>query len=200
MLTIGVTGGIGSGKSTVTGLIEEYGAKVILADEIAKEVVEPGKPAYKRIIEHFGAGIVDENGKINRKKLGDIVFSNESELMLLNRITHGFVAEEIRKELQKFQNEGVKLAVVEAVVPICHGFLDVVDTVWVVVSSEAVRLERIMKRDGFTKDEAMLRIRAQMSDAEYKSIADKVILNNGTYADLRKQIRSLLEHENYSRS
>ena len=88
LLIIGVTGGIGSGKSTVVRILQKYGADVIFADDVAKEMTEPGMPAYKEIIKHFGAGIIGEDKRIDRKKLADIVFSDSAELQVLNRLTH----------------------------------------------------------------------------------------------------------------
>lgn len=200
MLTIGITGGIGSGKSTAAKILCDYGAKLILADDIAKEIVEPQMPAYVRIIEHFGTKILDPDERINRKALGDIVFSDEHELQILNEITHSIVAERIEKMLNEFRDKKTELAVVEAIVPIKHGFLDMVDTVWVVLASENIRIQRIMARNGLTRDEAQQRIQAQMPDDAYKSLADQVVYNNGTFDDLKLQIRGLLKYEDYSPS
>lgn len=200
MLTIGITGGIGSGKSTAVRILEEYGARTIFADEIAKAVMEPGMPAYERIVEHFSAEILDNAGRIDSKKLGDIVFHNEQELLILNEISHGSVADKIKDILDGFRREKVKLAVVEAIVPIEHGFLDAVDTVWVVLATEQVRAKRIMKRNNFSREEALARIRAQMPDEKYKSIAEQIIYNDGNIDELKTKIRGLLTYEQYSPS
>lgn len=196
MLTIGITGGIGSGKSTAARILEEYGARIILADEIAWGVMQPDMPAYRQIVEHFGTGILDEVRRIDRRKLGGIVFNNPQELLLLNSITHTHVVDKIGDLLDGFRKEQVKLAVLEAIVPVEHGFLDAVDTVWVVLASEPVRVERIIERNNFSPEEALRRIRSQMSDEEYKSIADKVIYNDGTVSELRAKIRELINEEN----
>ncbi len=200
MLTIGITGGIGSGKSTVVKILAEYGARVIFADELAKTVMEPSMPAYERIVAHFGTSILDDDKRIDSKKLGEIVFGNKQELLVLNKITHGIVAEKILEILRGYRKEQVKLAVVEAIVPVRHGFLDAVDTVWVVVASEPVRVQRIMKRNNFSQEEALARIRMQMPDEEYKSIANQIIYNDGTVDKLRAKIRGLLAYEQYSPS
>ncbi len=200
MLTIGITGGIGSGKSTAAQILKEYGARVILADEIAKDIMEPQMPAWYRAVQHFGTGILEDSGRIDRKKLGELVFNNDQELLNLNEITHSTVAERIKEILDEYRKEQVKLAVVEAIVPIEHGFLDAVDTVWVVLASEPVRVKRIMKRNKFSRKEAMTRIRAQMPDEKYKSIADQIIYNDGTIDELRLTIRGLLANEQYSPS
>mgnify|MGYP000910261853 FL=1 len=198
LLTIGITGGIGSGKSTVARILEKYGAKLILADDMAKEIVKPGMPAYESIILEFGTEILHKDGSINRKKLGDIVFSDNSKLNILNQITHVIVAEKISSQLRELRNKNKKLVVVEAIVPIEHGFLDLVDTVWVVLASEPIRIERIIKRNDITHSEAKQRVRSQMSDAMYKSIADKVIYNNGNIAELEEKVWEALKNEDYS--
>lgn len=200
MRIIGITGGIGSGKSTAARILEEYGARLILADQIAKDVMEPQMPAYERIVEHFGAAILNDIKQIDHKKLGDIVFNNKQELLVLNEISHGIVAGRIKDILDGYRKERVELAVVEAIVPIEHGFLDAVDTVWVVLASEPIRVERIMKRNNFSREEALMRIRSQMSDEKYKSLADQIILNDGTVDDLRTKIRGLLAYEQHSPS
>jgi dephospho-CoA kinase len=198
LLTIGITGGIGSGKSTAARTLEKYGAKLILADDMAKEIVKPGMPAYESIILEFGTEILHKDGSINRKKLGDIVFSDNSKLNILNQITHVIVAEKISSQLRELRNKNKKLVVVEAIVPIEHGFLDLVDTVWVVLASEPIRIERIIKRNDITHSEAKQRVRSQMSDAMYKSIADKVIYNNGNIAELEEKVWEALKNEDYS--
>jgi dephospho-CoA kinase len=200
LLTIGITGGIGSGKSTAARILKEYGARIILADDIARSVMEPGMPAYKLIVEHFGLEILNETGRIDRKKLGEIVFDNEQELLVLNRITHGIVADRIKEILNEYRRENVKLAVVEAIVPIEHGFLDAVDTVWVVLACETVRVERVMKRNKFIREEALMRIQAQMPDEKYKSLANQIIYNDGTVEELKTKIRGLLTYEQNSPS
>ncbi|HEY8422939.1 MAG TPA: dephospho-CoA kinase [Thermoclostridium sp.] len=198
MLTIGLTGVIGSGKSTVARILRKYGAEVIFADDIAKEITEPGMPAYREIIEHFGDGIIGEDKRINRKKLAGIVFSNNAELQRLNEITHSTVAEVIIKLVDEYRNSGKKLVVVEAIVPIEHGFLDVVDTVWVVLASESARIDRIMERSGLTYEEAKKRIQSQMSDEMYISVADKIIYNDGSLKELEEKVWGLLKDEKYS--
>lgn len=195
LLVIGLTGGIGSGKSTVARILQKYGAEVIFADDIAKQITEPGMPAYERIIAHFGTGIVGEDRRIDRKKLADIVFSDKDELQRLNEITHSTVAEIIIKLVDEYGITGRELVVVEAIVPIEHGFLDVVDTVWVVVAEEQERIERIMKRSGLTCEEARKRIRAQMPEEKYISLADQIIYNNGDLEELEEKVRGLLENE-----
>ena len=194
-MIIGITGGIGSGKSTVTQILSEYGAKVISADKIAREVVMPGMEAYNQIVRTFGEGILDEDGNINRKKLGDIVFSDTDLLKKLNEFTHGAVAERIGRELDILRSKGIDFIAIEAVVPIQHGFLDLVDTAWAVIADEQIRKMRIMARNKYTEQEAMQRIKAQMSDQMYISLADKIIYNNGTIEEIRTLVWEVLKNE-----
>ena len=194
-MIIGITGGIGSGKSTVSRILSEHGAEIILADKIAREVVMPGMKAYNQIVRTFGRDILDEDGSINRKKLGDIVFSDPELLKKLNGFTHGAVAERISQKLDALRNEGTDFIVIEAVVPIQHGFLDIVDTVWVVIADEQIRKRRIIARNNYSEQEAMQRIKAQMSDRMYISIADKIIYNNGSIEDLRALVWEVLRNE-----
>ena len=200
MFIIGLTGGIGSGKSTVARILQKLGAEVIYADDIAKEITEPGMPAYRKIIEYFGEDIIGEDNRINRKKLADIVFSNSGELQRLNEITHSIVVDVIAKLIDEYRDSGKELVVVEAIVPVEHGFLDVVDTVWVVLANESVRIDRVMERSGLTYEEAKKRIRSQMSDEMYILIADKIIYNDGSLKELEEKVRGLLRDENYSLS
>ena len=194
-MIIGITGGIGSGKSTVSRILSEHGAEIILADKIAREVVMPGMKAYNQIVRTFGRDILDEDGSINRKKLGDIVFSDPELLKKLNGFTHGAVAERISQKLDALRNEGTDFIVIEAVVPIQHGYLDLVDTVWEVIADEQIRKRRIIARNNYSEQEAMQRIKAQMSDRMYISIADKIIYNNGSIEDLRALVWEVLRNE-----
>ena len=194
-MIIGITGGIGSGKSTVSQMLSEYGAEVILADEVAREVVMPGMKAYNQIVQTFGKDILNEDESINRKKLGDIVFSDPKLLKKMNKFTHGAVAERISRRLNILRSEGTDFIVIEAVVPIQHGFLDLVDTVWVVLADEQIRKKRIMARNNYSEQEAEQRIKAQMSDQMYISVADNIIYNNGTVEELRALVWEVLRDE-----
>ncbi len=195
-MIIGLTGGIGSGKSTVAKILGEHGAEIILADKVAREVVEPGMPAYQQIVDTFGKGILCDSGHIDRKKLGDIVFADPKLLKVLNGLTHSATAAKIKQELELMKGKGAQIIVVEAVVPVKQGFLDLVDTVWVVLADEPVRVKRIMERNHYTKKEAKQRIRAQMSDEMYISHAGQIVYNNGTIDDLKEKISEVLYHEN----
>lgn len=192
---IGVTGGIGSGKSTVSKILFELGAQVIDADVIARDIIRKGQRAYNDIIDYFGAGILDKNKEIDRKKLAAEVFNNKEKIEALNSITHKSVARVIIEKLEDFKKK-YETIVIDAPIPIEHGFLDIANEVWVVVSDREKRIERVMKRSGLTYDEVVERINAQLSDDHYSGLADLIIRNDGTYEELEKNIKRTLSRLN----
>ena len=127
-MIIGVTGGIGSGKSTVSKMLIEFGAVIIDADQIAREVVTSGKPALKEISITFGDGILKQNGELNRAALADIVFSDKDKLETLNKIIHKYVNSEIKSVLREYQVKNIKLIVLDVPIPTKEGFIDLVDS------------------------------------------------------------------------
>lgn len=186
MRIIGVTGGIGSGKSTVSKILASFGAQIIDADILARQIVEKGQKALEEIVSYFGETILDCEGNLDRKKLSGIVFKDKQKLEALNRITHKHVAERIIENIKKLKENEV--AVVDAPIPIEHGFIDVVDEIWVVIADKEVRIKRVMDRSGLTYNEVEDRINSQLSDEYYKSISDKIIVNNGSIEELRRQV------------
>ncbi|MCX8130147.1 MAG: dephospho-CoA kinase [Clostridia bacterium] len=193
MKVIGVTGGIGSGKSTVTKILSDFGAEVIDADIIAWKIVEKGQEALQEIVKHFGEEILTESGELNRKKLGNIVFSENDKLESLNRITHKYIIERIIDRINSLRASEAGLVVVDAAIPFRHGFLDVVQEVWVVIADMELRIKRVMDRNGLTYNEVHDRIMSQKSDEEYMKLADKVIINNGSAEDLVIQVKNYLD-------
>ncbi|KNY25224.1 Dephospho-CoA kinase [Pseudobacteroides cellulosolvens ATCC 35603 = DSM 2933] len=188
MKIIGVTGPIGSGKSTLSDYFAKKGAKVIDADLIYREVVHKGKPALTEIVRVFGNEVLDGEGQLDRKKLASIVFNDKVKLEVLNGLTHKYIIEEIIEEIKKARESHVEVLVIECPIPIKHGFIDLVDEVYVVVADEKVRAERIMKRNNLSFDDALKRIRSQMTNDEYISIADKVIRNESDFDSLIAQL------------
>jgi len=187
MRIIGVTGGIGSGKSTVSKILASYGAKVIDADVLARQITEKGQKALKEIANCFGETILDSYGNLDRKELARIVFKDKQKLEELNRITHKYVAEKIIEMIKNLNNN--EIAVVDAPIPIEHGFIDVVDEIWAVVADKDVRIKRVMERSNMTYNEVEDRINSQLSDEFYKSISNIVIENNGSIEELEQQVR-----------
>ena len=194
MKVIGVTGPIGSGKSTVSRILSEAGAFIIDADKIAKEVVCKGKKAYQELIDYFGRGILNPEEELDRKKLAAIVFGDNEKLQAINGIVHKYVVEEIIEQIDKLMTDKSNdLVVLDVPIPVKHGFIDIADEIWVVTADKETRISRIMKRNGFDREEALRRINAQMSEEEYLKLADHVILNNGSEKQLGEKIRDLLK-------
>jgi dephospho-CoA kinase len=193
MKIIGVTGGIGSGKSTVSSFLKEMGAVVIDADLLSHKVTKAGNPAHRKIVEVFGQKILDSSKEINRKKIAEIVFNDKSLLKKLENIVHAEVTKCIRKTLTELKKQGYKgLVVLDVPIPVKNGFLDTVDTVWVVWSPEETRIKRVMKRSGLSREEAVKRINSQFSQDEYIRLADVVIYNDQSLEELKSKVKNLV--------
>ena len=194
MLVIGLTGGIASGKDTVAGILRELGARVIDADVISRELVEPGKPAWHAIVGAFGRDILDEKEEIDRRKLADIVFRDSEKRALLNAIMHPKVIEEEWRRIGRIEwDEPDALVVVNAALLIETGNYRDVDVVVVVAAEEEKMIRRMMERDGLTREEAVLRLKAQLPIGEKVKFADYVIDNNGSLEELREKVIKLYE-------
>ncbi|MDI3481854.1 MAG: dephospho-CoA kinase [Tepidanaerobacteraceae bacterium] len=192
MKVIGLTGGIASGKSTVSMLLRNKGAAIIDADEISREILRPGKPAWKAVIDCFGRGILCDNENIDRKKLGSIVFSDSAELEKLNRITHPAIMEEIKKRLDYYRKKREKIVVIDAALLLELGLNSMVDEVWLVAVDEKTQLKRLLARErGMSYKDAMNRIKAQMPLEEKVKMADKIIDNSGNIEETGRKIDEL---------
>ncbi len=179
LLTIGLTGGIATGKSLVAAILREAGARVIDADRLAREVVSPGTPAFEAIVRHFGPEVLGADGAIDRARLARIVFSDTAARTALNAIVHPRVAERMAALLSDIRAED-PAAMVFLEVPLLYetGMEAGLDGVIVVSVPEALQIERLMARDGIVRQEALLRIRAQMPLAEKRRRASVVIDNS----------------------
>ncbi|TCS83561.1 dephospho-CoA kinase [Tepidibacillus fermentans] len=190
-LIIGLTGGIGSGKSTVAKLFRKYGVPVVDVDLIAREVVEPGKEAWRKIIEHFGEKILLPNQQIDRKKLGNIIFQDEKERKILNEITHPIIirtAIENAKELEK------KNSYVIVDIPLLFESKreKLFDQIIVVYVPFAIQLKRLMKRDQISKEEAIRKMKSQIDLEEKKKKADIVIYNDKGIEQTEEQVVKII--------
>ncbi|MBS2771977.1 dephospho-CoA kinase [Anoxybacteroides rupiense] len=192
-LTIGLTGGIASGKSTISHMLKEFGIPVVDADLIAREVVRVGEEAYKQIVKEFGSEILQENGEINRTKLGAIVFHHEEKRKRLNAIVHPAVRKKMLEQKEAFLRKGANTVVLDIPLLIESQLFYLVDKIIVVYVDEAIQLERLIKRNGLAKEDAVARIRAQMPLSDKKSYADAVIDNNGTIERTREQLLYILK-------
>ncbi|EZP76438.1 dephospho-CoA kinase [Parageobacillus genomosp. 1] len=195
-LTIGLTGGIASGKSTVTGMIRELGIPVIDADQVARDVVKVGEEAYAQIVATFGRDILQANGEIDRAKLGAIVFHSEQERKKLNAIVHPAVRRRMMAEKEAYVQNGAKTIVLDIPLLFESELTHFIDKVIVVYVDDDVQLERLMKRNGFSKEEALARIRSQMPLREKVKKADAVINNNGTVEETKQQLLQILTEWN----
>lgn len=188
---IALTGGIASGKSAVSDLLAERGASIIDSDVLAREVVEPGTPALAAIVERFGAGVLSDDGSLDRAALGAVVFADAVARDDLNAIVHPAV----RRRAAELVREAPSGAVVVHVIPLLvethqQGKFD---TVIVVDVPERVQVERLMARNGFSRADADARLAAQASREERLAVATDVIDNSGTLAELRAQVDALWE-------
>ncbi|HOJ80891.1 MAG TPA: dephospho-CoA kinase [Clostridiales bacterium] len=189
MKIIGVTGGIGSGKSSVARILKDLGAAVIDADVLAKSVTSAGGKAFDELVGYFGEEIVGDDGEIDRKKLAHAAFSDEEKLKMLNAITHKHIAEKIYDTVEVLKNTGKwDTIVIDAPIPIEKGFIDLADEIWVVVADRETRIRRAMERSGYTYDEVAARIDSQMSEDEYLELADEVIRNGDSIEELEQTV------------
>lgn len=189
MKIIGLTGGIATGKSQVSSILSELGAMVIDADIVAREVVQKGLPAWQQLKDTFGEEYFLSNGELNRRKLGQLVFSHPDELAKLNSITHPAIKARIEDRINDLKVQGYNgIVVVDAALLLEAGWETMVDQVWVVDAPMEKRIERIMKRDNLTRDQALSRINSQMSQQERIAKADKIIYNNSDIDSLREQV------------
>ena len=195
-IVVGLTGGISTGKSTVTNIIIEDGFKVIDADKIAREVVEIGKPAYEDIVRVFGEEILDKNLNIDRKKLGSIIFSNKEYRMKLNAIVHPRVFQTMREKLKDYSIEN---AVVFLDIPLLIEEMNIIngyginfDEIWVVYTKEKIQIERLMDRDNISYQDAYKKIKSQMPIEQKIEYANRIIDNNNGLNELAVQVKKLL--------
>jgi dephospho-CoA kinase len=192
MKVIGLTGGIASGKSTVSGMLKKLGAEIIDADKIAREVVEPGQKCLNMIVTKFGKGVLKSDGTLDRKKLGSIVFNDKRKLKFLNDITHPEIRKIIGQRLKTIEMNGKSDAVVvDAAVLIESRMDDMVDEVWLVYVDDDIQLERLKKRDNITDEEAAVRISSQMPFSQKMKHADCIIDNSKTIEHTKEQVEKL---------
>lgn len=191
-IVLGLTGGIATGKSTVSEMLKKEQIPVIDADILAREAVAKGKPAYKRVIEAFGNEILSENGELNREKLGAIVFADEQKRQVLNQIIHPEVRKEMIKQRDALIQSGSKLVVLDIPLLFESGLEHFVDFILVVAAKDEIQLDRLMKRNQLSEDEAVNRINAQLPLDVKKRKADAVIDNSGDKSETKAQLFQIL--------
>ena len=191
MLVIGLTGSIGTGKSEAARLLEALGASVISADQVGHEAYTPNTEAWEQVVAAFGDGILQDDAEIDRRKLGDIVFSDAVQLDKLNQIMHPRMARMVADKIGVLRSQGVDVVVVEAALLFEAGWDTLVEEVWVTDSPEHMVIDRLRKRSGLSEVEARKRISSQMDRTERLEKADFVIDNSGDMAGLESAVKGL---------
>jgi dephospho-CoA kinase len=193
MKVIGLTGGIGSGKSTVSQILAELGAVVLDADKVGHEAYQPGTETWKEVVATFGREIVAPDESIDRKKLGAIVFGDPEALTRLNGIVHPRMYDMMADKIEEYRRQGVKVVVLEAAILLEAGWTPLVDEVWLTVASEPTVIRRARERTGLPEEQIRSRIRSQLSNEERKKQASVVISNDGGLDELRAKVEELWE-------
>ena len=190
---IGLTGGIASGKSTISKMIEQLGFTVLDADIASRKVIEPGEEAYLKVKEAFGNDVFHEDGTLNRAELGKLIFNNEEKRLLLNSIMHPAVRKWMNNRQEEAFNRGEKV-VFQDIPLLFEGKMQQYfnHTILVYVDAD-VQLERLMKRNAFSREEALARIHSQMPLVEKRALADEVINNNGSEEESKEQLMEILK-------
>ena len=191
---LGLTGSIATGKSTVSRIFKKYGIPVIDADKIARDVVKKGSYGLKKIVDEFGKEYLNPDGTLNRKKLADLIFSNKEAKERLEKIIHPLVRRKEAEIIEKIREKDKDIPiVVDVPLLIETGSYKNYDKIIVVYVPESIQIERLMKRDGLTYEEALNRVRNQMNIEEKIKFADYVIDNSGSIEDTEKQVVKILE-------
>ncbi len=194
MLIVGLTGGIGSGKTVVSQTLKEEGAYLIDADQIARELVKPNTPIWNKLVNVFGKGILKDDGSIDRKGLAQRVFSNPKERTLLNQIIHPRIKEEInRRKEEILQKDPEAIIIIDAALLVELGDHKEMDKVIVVFAPDQQRVERLERRDGISQEEAKMVISSQLPQEEKLRVADFVIRNEGSLEETKQKAREIFQ-------
>jgi dephospho-CoA kinase len=181
MLIVALTGGIATGKSVAARVLEELGCYVHHADKTAHELMEPEKPAWREIVDHFGEEILNNDKSINRSKLGSIVYSDRKERLFLNKIVHPLVSEKRKEIIQSLEKDGrYKIFVSEAALTIEAGFVQFFDRIVVVYCEKETQIKRLMERDQISRSEAQEKLKSQKDPEEKTKYANYIIDTSGT--------------------
>lgn len=193
-LILGLTGSIATGKSTVSKMIADYNIPIIDADLISREIVSPGEDAYLQLVSFFGEEILLNDQTINRKKLGQLIFTDEVKRQKLNSIMHPAIRTEMIRQKDFYIEKGEKCVVLDIPLLFENNLTYIVDKTIVVFVDEKNQLKRLMKRDNTTIEEAKQRIKTQISISEKAKLADLVINNNGTINETQTELELLLRN------
>ena len=181
---IGITGGVGAGKSSVLAVLkEDFGAKIILADLVAHDLMEPGSEGLKKVTEALGTSFLDPDGSVDRKALADVIFRNKDALRTMNSIIHPLVWKTMKEAAEAAEEQ---LVIIEAAV---------FDELWYVYTTKENRIIRLMANRGYSREKCEDIIGRQASEEEYRALCDRVIDNNGDESDIKRQLKEILDHE-----
>lgn len=193
MLIIGLTGNIGCGKSSLSKIFMDKGIDVVDADIVSRQIFED-EELLQTVFEKFGPSIKNNDGSLNRKALGNIVFNDNEKLIELNNITHPRIKEKIFNQIRNIEEQGKPIVILDGALLVETGYLDDVDKLIVVTCDEEIQIERIKKRDNCTKLEALSRIKSQMSQVEKVKYADYTIDNSGTIEELKNKAYKFMSY------
>ncbi|MDD5558065.1 dephospho-CoA kinase [Candidatus Methylomirabilis sp.] len=191
MMVLGLTGGICSGKSTVAEMFQRLGATVIDADQVAHELVEPDQPLFEAVASAFGREIVGADGRIDRRRLGTMVFADHEARRRLEAILHPAIIEECERRIRQAEVSGTSICLVNAALLIESGWHARCDAVILVEASEAIQLDRLVRSRGLSRGEALLRIRSQMPQHEKRCHVHYVIENDGPLKEAERQVKAV---------
>ncbi len=190
-MILGITGGIGSGKSTVLHMLEQqYGAKILIADEFGHQALKRGTPSHASILRVFGSDLEDECGDVDRNALADIVYADSRKLRMLNYIIHPYVWECMEKIMSGYEDE--PLIVIESAILIEAGYENICDRIWGILSQKETRIQRLMAKRGYSREKAECIMKEQMSEWELRRHCDDVIVNDGDIGYLHEQLDQLM--------
>ena len=197
MKVIGLTGGIASGKSTVSGLLrDKYGAVILDADEVAREIAEPGEPLWEAFVSRYGKErVLSKDGTLDREAIAEIVFHDSAERIWMDGAAHPLIKQRMLDRLAECKTTGEKLIVLDVPLLFEAGWETIPDEVWVVYVDQKTQLQRLMNRNNLSETLARERIASQMSMEEKRRRADVVIDNNGTQEETATQVQRLLSKE-----
>lgn len=199
MLILGLTGNIGCGKSSLSEIFSEKDINIVDADIIARQIYDD-EELLKKVYDTFGTDIKNDDGSLNRKALGRIVFNDDEKLIELNKLTHPIIRQNVSNQIDNYKKQNKKIVILDAALLVESDYLNFVDKLLVVTCNEDIQIKRIKNRDNCSTEEALSRIRSQMSQEDKVKYADYIIDNSGTIDELRKKAFIFLNYikENWS--
>lgn len=191
MLVLGLTGNIGCGKSSVSTIFMENNIKVVDADIVARQIFDD-KNLLNEVFSTFGKSIRNQDGSLNRRALGNIVFNDDEKLILLNNLTHPKIKQKILSKVEEYKNQGEKIVVIDATLLIEDDYIPYIQKLILITCRKEIQINRIIARDNCTKEEAISRINSQMSQEEKVKFADYIIDNSNSFEELQKKVLELI--------